>query len=185
MWSSVPASGVLLTRRFRLPLLLCQARLQIQYHDPTSIQYRGPIDCVRQLVRNNGLAGLYIGMSGTIAFRWQMAFYFAGYELVRRRLAAARPDWSDMTVSFIAGGLGSNLLWCVGFPADTVKNRMMAQPDVMPRRYPTLRSCYRDIMQREGVRGFYRGFVPCILRSFPTNGAAFVAAETMLKILPQ
>jgi solute carrier family 25 carnitine/acylcarnitine transporter 20/29 len=167
------------------PLLLCQARLQIQYNDPTTIRYRGPIDCVRQLVRNNGLRGLYIGGSGTILFRLHMSFYFAGTELLKRRLSAARPLWSDMTLNFLCGGMGANLYWCIAFPSDTIKNKMMAQPDTVPRRYPTLLSCYRDIMRTEGFKGFYRGFVPCILRSFPTNGAAFVAAETMLKILPQ
>ena len=113
-----------------------------------------------------------------------MSVFFAGTEFLKRRLSAARPTWSDMTVTFISGGMGANLYWCIAFPSDTIKNKMMAQPDVIPRRFPTLRSCYRDIMQREGVTGFYRGFVPCMLRSFPTNGAAFVAAETMLKILP-
>jgi Mitochondrial carrier protein len=31
----------------------------------------------------------------------------------------------------------------------------------------------------KGMRGFYRGFTPCLLRSFPTNGAAILMYETV------
>ena len=88
-------------------------------------------------------------------------------------------------MTFVSGGMGANCLWLVAFPSDTVKNRMMAQADVKPRRWPTVRSCARHLWRTEGLKGFYRGFLPCLLRSFPTNGAAFVAAETVLSILPQ
>jgi solute carrier family 25 carnitine/acylcarnitine transporter 20/29 len=48
----------------------------------------------------------------------------------------------------------------------------MSQPDVKPRMYPTIPVTARIIYAKEGFTGFYRGFVPCIMRSFPTNGAA-------------
>ena len=46
---------------------------------------------------------------------------------------------------------------------------MMAQPDVTPRKYETLRACARAVYREEGIVGFYRGFAPCMLRSFPTK----------------
>ena len=166
------------------PIEQVKARLQIQYHDKASKQYAGPIDCVRQLYRNNGIRGLYGGIGGTALFRCQMSIYFGCYEWLRRIFDQHHLGWSDTTTSFVSGGLASMALWAVAFPSDTVKNRMMSQPDVQPRKYPTVRHCIRYIYVTEGWKGYYRGFVPCLLRSFPTNGAAFVAAETMLKWLP-
>ena len=58
------------------PIEQVKARLQVQYYDPSSIQYRGPIDCVRKLVRNNGVRGLFNGIGATTLFRAQMAIYF-------------------------------------------------------------------------------------------------------------
>jgi len=76
-------------------------------------------------------------------------------------------------------------LWIFALPADCVKNRMMSQRDVIPRPYPTLFSCIQHIRRVEGLSGFYRGWIPCALRAFPTNGAAFVAAEFALKLMPE
>ena len=167
------------------PIEQVKARLQIQYHDGTR-RYSGPIDCVRQLVRNNGvLRGLYAGTGGTILFRAQMSIYFGAYEVIRRDLQRRRLGLSETSISFLSGGLGSCCLWIVATPSDAIKNKMMAQPDERPRRFPTVLSCIRSVWRTEGWRGFYRGFVPIMLRSFPTNGAAFVAAETMLNILPR
>ena len=169
------------------PIEQVKARLQIQYHDPASIQYKGPIDCVRQLYHNNGIRGLYGGVGGTVLFRCQMSIYFGMYEWFRRYIARQQwaGQWSDTAVNFVSGGMAANCLWLVAFPSDTVKNRMMGQRDVQPRKYPTVRYCIQYIYRTEGgLKGFYRGFLPCLLRSFPTNGAAFVAAETMLKWLP-
>ena len=61
------------------PIEQVKARLQIQYHDKASIQYKGPIDCVRQLWHNNGIRGLYGGIGGTALFRCQMSIYFGMY----------------------------------------------------------------------------------------------------------
>ena len=166
------------------PIEQVKARLQVQYADPSSIQYRGPIDCARQLIRNNGVRGLWQGVWATMAFRSQMAIYFSGMEWWRRWLTAKQWGWSETAITFVSGGMGANCLWCVAFPSDLIKNKMMSQRDVQPRRWPTLRSCARDLWRTEGWRGFYRGFLPCILRSFPTNGAAFVAAEFVFNNLP-
>jgi len=164
------------------PIEQVKARLQVQYHDRGSIQYSGPIDCMRKLVRNNGVRGLYKGFAGTVLFRLFISVYFAGYQsylrLFRRK---AVPEGAAI---FLSGGLAASTLWLFAFPADVLKNRMMAQPDVKPRKYESLRQCISYIYKNEGYRGFFRGFVPCMLRSFPTNGAAFVAAEAVLRAIP-
>lgn len=58
---------------------------------------------------------------------------------------------------------------------------MMTQPDTRPPRFPTVQSCFRHVMAMEGWRGFYRGFVPCFLRSFPTNGAAIFVMDSIMR----
>ena len=43
--------------------------------------------------------------------------------------------FSPVFQNFLCGGLAATTLWCIAYPFDVVKNRMMAQPDVKPRKY--------------------------------------------------
>ncbi|CAG8763151.1 11625_t:CDS:2 [Dentiscutata erythropus] len=38
-------------------------------------------------------------------------------------------------------------------------------------------------MPAEGSRGFYKGLVPCLLRSFPTNASAIMVFEYTMRFL--
>ena len=42
------------------------------------------------------------------------------------------------------------------------------------RKYSGFRDAARKIYAEGGVRAFYRGFIPCLARSFPANGALLV-----------
>jgi len=47
----------------------------------------------------------------------------------------------------------------------------------------TFRSTARQIYVTEGVRGFYAGLAPSILRAFPVNAAALFVYEGILRTL--
>jgi len=167
------------------PFEQVKARLQVQYADPSSVRYKGPIDCVVSLVRNNGLKGLYWGFGGTFAFRSFIGWYFMCYEYSKSILEKAKLPLPVQSV--VCGGAAATALWLVAYPTDVVKNRMMAQPDTKDRasrKYRTVRECWRKIHETEGIKGFYKGFTPCLLRSIPANGSAFLAMELILHHLP-
>jgi len=168
------------------PIEQIKARLQVQYADPTTKLYTGPIDCIKKLIKNNRLSdsvfGLYKGFWGTVMFRTFCSVYFGSYEQFKRWTAPT--PMPVILQNFVSGGSAATCLWLVSYPFDLVKNRMMAQPDTADRPYKTVRECFEKIYSREGFKGFYRGFTPCMLRSFPTNGAAFVAIELTIKLLP-
>ncbi|KAJ1927379.1 hypothetical protein IWQ60_002966 [Tieghemiomyces parasiticus] len=151
------------------PVELLKIKLQVQYADSATRLYTGPIDCIRKIV------------VGTIAFRsffWSM---WGGYELYSIQLR--KFDLPQSTVNFVAGGLAANTFWTLAFAVDSVKNRYMSQPDVRPLKYPNLRSVYRDVYTTEGLRGFYRGFLPAFIRSFPTNASAILVFETVMRFM--
>jgi len=156
--------------------------LQVQYADPTSVKYKGPIECVKSLVKNNGVSGLYFGFWGTFMFRSFMGVYFGSYDMYKQNLHGT--GLPIPLQSFISGGAAATTLWLMSYPTDVVKNRMMAQPDVKDRKYKTVRECWKKIYEVEGLKGFYRGFTPCIIRSIPANGFSFLAIEFVMKHLP-
>eukprot|EP00761_Pharyngomonas_kirbyi_P003337 gb/GECH01003341.1/.p1 GENE.gb/GECH01003341.1/~~gb/GECH01003341.1/.p1 ORF type:complete len:331 (+),score=89.64 gb/GECH01003341.1/:1-993(+) len=177
------------------PIEQIKARLQVQYSVKNAPQlYSGPIDCLSKLIKNNGMFhGPFKGFTATIMTRASVASYFGGYELSTRWMRSKKQginktDSGTTTLNslekFLCGGLAGTCYWLTAFPFDVVKNRISSQPDVVPLKYPSTRSCFRHIYQKEGIAGFWRGFVPCALRTFPANGATFVAFALVMECLP-
>lgn len=50
------------------------------------------------------------------------------------------------------------------------------------RKYKGWLDCAKKINQSQGIKGFFRGFTPCIIRSFPANAACFWAYEQSKKL---
>lgn len=154
---------------FITPIELIKAKLQLQTTGPRL--YTGPIDVIQQIVRHQGVTGLYHALPGTLLFRTSFGAMFGSYEILMRafRNIDESSKWkvSEPTANFLAGGTASNAFWITAFPFDAVKNRMMADSITNPK-YPTWMSAARSIWLEGGMRAYYRGFVPCLLRAFPT-----------------
>lgn len=166
------------------PVEQIKARLQVQY-DAATKTYTGPIDCAVKLVRNNGVMGLFTGLSSCILTRhWFWAYWGTAEYCTRKFNEEPYNKYIPQSlISFLAGGLGATVYWIGCFPADVIKNRQMSQPDIQPRPYPTIKITAQKIYAAEGLMGFWRGFVPCMLRSFPTNGAALWVFDNTLRML--
>ncbi|KAL7311081.1 hypothetical protein PS15m_008892 [Mucor circinelloides] len=165
---------------FATPVEQIKARLQVQY-DAKSKTYSGPIDCIRKVVRNNGIFGLWQGLTPTMLFRSWFFVFWSSYEVFTTQLK--KTSLTDGSVTFIAGGLSATAFWIGAFPSDMVKNRYMTQPDVSPKKFPTPTSVARYVYQTEGLKGFYRGFLPSFLRAFPTNASAVFMFELVMNLL--
>ncbi|KAI8979114.1 putative mitochondrial inner membrane transporter ymc3 [Mycotypha africana] len=164
------------------PVEHIKARLQVQYNNGKTKVYKGPIDCVRKVVKNNGIFGLWQGLTPTMLFRSWFFVFWSSYEIFTRELKK-RTSLDAGSISFIAGGGSATAFWLGAFPADMVKNRFMTQPDVTPKLFPTPTSVAKYVYQTEGLRGFYRGFLPSFLRAFPTNASAVFMFELVMRLL--
>ena len=153
------------------PIELLKAKLQVQYQTKT---YSGPIDCAKQLIRVSGPTALYQGLSGCLLFRSFFWVLWGSYHIYTQKFTEMGVP--DHLIPFFAGGCSANTFWAISFPADVIKNKMMTQP---PHQRLNIVSCARQIYSTLGVKGFYRGFTPCFLRSFPTNGAAILVFESV------
>ena len=66
-----------------VPIEQIKARLQVQYELKKGVEptYKGPIDCMIKLIKNNGIiGGLYKGFVPTILTRSGSSAYFGGQE---------------------------------------------------------------------------------------------------------
>ncbi|KAG0055099.1 hypothetical protein BGZ83_009626 [Gryganskiella cystojenkinii] len=181
-WSGIAGIGAGVTVSFiAAPIEHVKARLQIQYDAKTKL-YTGPIDCARQLIRNNGPQGLWKGLTATLWFRSWFFMWWSSYEIYADQLRK-RTNLSEAAINFWAGGMGANTFWVFAFPCDVVKNKIMTQPDVKNPPFPSMISCFKHVYRTDGLRGFYRGFLPCLLRAFPTNACALTSFELTMRWL--
>ncbi|KAK1946472.1 Mitochondrial thiamine diphosphate carrier 1 [Phytophthora citrophthora] len=93
-------------------------------------------------------------------------------------------------LSYVGSGAVAGLVSKLAvYPLDTVKKRMQmrhvprcATYGVIPM-YSSSWSCFVDVLQREGVRGLYKGTVPSLLKSVVAASSTFATYELTLEVL--
>jgi solute carrier family 25 carnitine/acylcarnitine transporter 20/29 len=171
------------------PVEHIKARLQTQYAARKADRlYSGPIDCLLKIYRAHGIRGIYRGLQATLLFRSFFFFWWGSYDVLSRWMRE-RTSLSAPAVNFWAGGLSAQVFWIMSYPSDVVKQRVMTDPlggklgDGV-RRFPRWKDAAKAVYQEQGIRGYWRGFVPCFLRAFPANAMALVAFEAAMRTLP-
>ncbi|KAF2024617.1 mitochondrial carnitine/acylcarnitine carrier protein [Setomelanomma holmii] len=167
------------------PVEHIKARLQIQYQaDKGKRLYSGPIDCLTKIYRGHGVRGVYHGLSATLLFRTFFCFWWGTYDLFTRQLQE-HTNLSTPAVNFWAGGLSAQVFWITSYPSDVVKQKIMTDPLGSERRYARWRDAAKTVYRENGLKGYWRGFVPCFLRAFPANAMALVAFEGVMRSLSE
>ncbi|KAI1425037.1 carrier protein YMC2 [Xylaria sp. FL1777] len=171
------------------PVEHVKARLQIQYAARKAERlYSGPLDCVRKIYGAHGLRGVFKGLAATLVFRSFFFFWWGSYDIFSR-LLREHTSLSAPAVNFWAGGVSAQVFWLTSYPSDVVKQRIMADPmggklnDGTPR-FRSWWQAAQAVYREGGVKGYWRGFVPCFLRAFPANAMALVAFEGVMRALP-
>lgn len=143
----------------------------------------GPWTLTRQILRQEGPAGMFRGFVPT-ALREMPGyfFFFGGYEFTRHLLTPPGSTKDDLGPfqTFVCGATGGVCLWVAIFPADVIKSRAQIQVGG-PKQ--SVVSMAADIIQKEGVLALYRGLLPTLIRTVPATGALFIAYENVKKTL--
>ena len=137
--------------------------------------FTGLIDCIRKVVRVEGITGVYRGLQiaipGFIVYR---AFYFGLYDswTYRQNL----PVWQLLVLAnSITAGLSA-----VMYPFDTIRRRLMMQSGRKDILYAGVVDCIQKIHRNEGgVKAFYKGGLTNMVRS--AGGAIVLVLYDKLK----
>lgn len=135
----------------------------------------GPWNLTSQILKEQGIRGLFSGLTSTIAREMPgYFFFFGGYEITRELLAKPNESRDDIgwQKTMIAGAVGGTVLWLVIFPADVVKSRIQVKNLKAPVLLIT-----RDIVKNEGFGSLYNGLKPTLIRTIPATATLFVTYE--------
>lgn len=162
-------------------LILGPAEL-MKIHQQTAAEkgFDGSFGAVaKQLWREGGLRAFTRGLSATM-YRdvpGSMA-WFGAYEATKNYLCVD-PKKPTVLQALVAGGMGGLGMWSFAIPLDAVKTRVQATRGVNLS-FPKAASL---IFAESGLKGFYRGIGPALLRAFPANAACFAAKESAQSLL--
>ncbi|KAI5964568.1 YMC2 [Candida pseudojiufengensis] len=162
-------------------------RIRLQTQTGSNKLFNGPLDCAKKIYEIDGLRGIYKGLGPTlIRESIGLGIYFATYEALiandlKRHPGLTREQIKPLTLC-LYGGLSGYTLWIAIYPVDVIKSKL--QTDALKgAKYKSTLSVIRDVFQRQGIRGFYKGFLPTILRAAPANGATFAVFEITMRLL--
>jgi solute carrier family 25 carnitine/acylcarnitine transporter 20/29 len=174
------------------PVELIRTRLQIQ-GSTGNPQYRGSLDCAKQILRTEGIRGLGRGMFATIARdvpSYVAQFYV--YEGLKRALTPEGQSVENLPTKYLllAGGLGGTAGWLVSYPIDNIKSNLQVAPPGTYKRHSWipdggLIDCFRRTVQQRSAAALFTGLVPCLLRAFPVNACAYATYEFSSKFFAE
>lgn len=161
------------------PLEIVRIRLMTQFGKGDQ-RYAGSLDCAKKIFRKEGLGGLYrgIGVSLTLTIP-AISIAFGVYSTSKELLEDLGYSDQSAIATICAGGIGGVAGSFATFPLDVLRRRIqvMGACPTIPRR--KLMQEARHVFTTEGVRGFWRGLKPEMIRAFPLVGITFLVYESL------
>ncbi|NP_001333456.1 calcium-independent mitochondrial carrier protein SCaMC-3L isoform 2 [Mus musculus] len=163
------------------PMEVLKTRLTLRFTG----QYKGLLDCARQILERDGTRALYRGylpnMLGIIPYA---CTDLAVYELLQclwQKLGRDMKDPSGL-VSLSSVTLSTTCGQMASYPLTLVRTRMQAQ-DTVEGSNPTMQGVFKRILSQQGWPGLYRGMTPTLLKVLPAGGISYLVYEAMKKTL--
>lgn len=135
----------------------------------SSFQYMVNEGGLRSLWRGNGINVLKIAP--------ETAIKFTAYEQIKN-VMRGRNEKRNLRVHerFVAGSLAGAMAQTVIYPMEVLKTRLTLRKTGQ---YSGIVDCFKQIIQREGVAAFYKGYVPNMLSIVPYAGIDLAVYETL------
>jgi len=148
-------------------------------------KFKGIGDCIMTTVRQQGITGLYTGWLVTCMGAF---VYRAGQLGLFKQIQDLNPYQKDKGTlgavsSFLAVTIARSAVMPFNYPFDTIRRRMMLQSEkpVAERTYKGSWDCFKQVLQKEGTKGMYKGMVPELFRG--VGGSVVVVAYDRIKFI--
>ncbi|KAJ2783767.1 mitochondrial aspartate-glutamate transporter agc1 [Coemansia javaensis] len=153
------------------PLDMVKTRLQNQKAVQGRLPYAGGVDCFRQIVRGEGVRGLYRGLvPNLMGVTPEKAIKLAVNDVMRGALAqraGTRPEALPVAHGALAGATAGLCQVIATNPMEIVKIRMQIAATASGSAAAAGGVSAMGIVRSLGVRGLYRGTAATLLRDVP------------------
>lgn len=188
------AGGTATTVLYPIDFIRTRLAMDIGATEATRQYPRGMRDVFCNILKTDGIYGLYQGygvaLCGVILYR---ALHLGGYDACKNELSNYRRLQKNFSNEdsvtpiltfgdrFVVAQIVSIVAGTLCYPIDSVRRRMMMQAGNVQenRLYSNSMHAFRRIWIEEGIRGFYLGIRPNLVRSF--GGALLLVAYDTFK----
>lgn len=148
--------------------------------------YRGFVDGIRSITREEGLRAWTRGLAPSLLAVSHGAVQFTLYERLKQLLipdpaaSGAAPQASNLAY-VVASGSSKIVASLATYPFQVLRSRL--QKHNAAREYTSMAHVVQRAWAREGVKGFYKGLVPNVLRVLPNTCITFLVYENARRFL--
>ncbi|XP_022526272.2 calcium-binding mitochondrial carrier protein SCaMC-2-A [Astyanax mexicanus] len=129
-----------------------------------------------QMIKEGGLRSLWRGNGiNVIKIAPESALKFMAYEQIKR-LMGSENETLRITERFVAGSLAGVIAQSTIYPMEVLKTRLALRKTGQ---YTGISDCAKQILKREGMTAFYKGYVPNMLGIVPYAGIDLAVYETL------
>lgn len=148
--------------------------------------YQSIVDGATQIYRAEGVAGFYRGLVPSLFGVTHGAIQFMAYEQLKiyraRTLTGGQKDLGASDF-LILSGLAKVIAGSSTYPYQVVRARLqMYDADST---YKSARDVVSQVWRKEGLKGFYKGLAPNLLRVLPSTWVTFLVYEKVKLYLPK
>lgn len=190
------ASAGITTSTCTNPIWLVKTRLQLDKGKTASDKiYKNSWDCITKIVKNEGVQGLYKGLSASYLGSVEGVLQWILYEQIKlvlensERKSNDHGDGADTLKKWAmrsgGAGIAKFVASMVTYPHEVVRTRLRQQPvlvDGVPK-YRGLFQTFALVFREEGIRSMYGGLTAHLLRTVPNSIIMFGTWEVMTQIL--
>ncbi|KAJ2872548.1 hypothetical protein FB639_004334 [Coemansia asiatica] len=184
---SAAAIASMVTTTATSPIWMVKTRMQL-----LKSKYQSSIECFRKIVHKEGIRGLYKGTSAAYLGASESAIQWMIYEQLKRTLKRTTEDgrskstdgsksFHDWFEYFGSAALAKLMASVISYPHEVLRTRLRQPPDDRGKvKYSGLVNSAKIIFAEEGIRGFYGGMTPHLLRTVPNASIMFLSYELVL-----
>ncbi|KAI9281052.1 mitochondrial carrier domain-containing protein [Sporodiniella umbellata] len=171
------------------PIWVIKTRLQLQGNGAR--RYKGSLDCLLHILREEKVAGLYKGMSASYLGVAEGTIQWVIYEKLKRKWSVPKENnqgtlVGGKTIRDWMGHLGAAatskfVAACVAYPHEVIRTRLRQPAENGVVKYTGLGQCLRLVIKEEGVAALYGGMTAHLLRVVPNAAIMFFCYEAIVQ----
>ncbi|XP_030644228.1 calcium-binding mitochondrial carrier protein SCaMC-2-A [Chanos chanos] len=129
-----------------------------------------------QMIKEGGIRALWRGNGiNVIKIAPESALKFMAYEQIKRLMGSSQESLG-IVERFVAGSLAGVIAQSTIYPMEVLKTRLALRKTGQ---YDGISDCAKQILRKEGLAAFYKGYVPNMLGIIPYAGIDLAVYETL------
>ncbi|KAI7881648.1 mitochondrial carrier [Lichtheimia hyalospora FSU 10163] len=182
------ATAGIVTSTVTNPIWVVKTRLQLQGNGPR--RYHNSLDCTLHILKEEGLRGLYKGMSASYLGVAEGTIQWVTYEHLKRRWAVNQyregrvriggKDLEGWLGNIGAAAVAKLVAACITYPHEVIRTRLRQPSENGVRKYHGLVQSLRLIVKEEGFAALYGGMTAHLMRVVPNAAIMFFCYEAII-----